>query len=59
MTWKILDILIYGGAAILLFFALREVFMWYFKINERIKLHKETNELLKQLTNNSEEKTAD
>lgn len=36
--------------AIGIFFALREVFCWYYKINERIHLQKETNRLLKELT---------
>lgn len=34
---------------ILLFLLLREVVMWYWKINERIKLQKETNVLLSKL----------
>lgn len=34
---------------ILLFLLLREVVMWYWKINERIKLQKETNVLLAKL----------
>jgi len=39
------------GLAILfgLFLLLRELICWYYKINERIRLHKETNALLKQL----------
>lgn len=58
MNWTILDIVIYGGIGIVLFFALRELFMWYYKINERIELHKETNKLLKELLDKKEE-TAD
>gem|GEM_PF-5399894 len=27
----------------------REVIMWYYKVNERIELQKETNRLLKKL----------
>lgn len=44
-------IFIVGGfiAAFLVFMALREVANWYFKINDRIKLQQETNELLKKL----------
>ena len=34
---------------IILFLLLREVVMWYWKINERIKLQKETNVLLSKL----------
>jgi len=35
--------------AIGLFLLLREVFCWYYKINERLKLHQETNELVKKI----------
>ncbi len=36
-----------------LFLLLREVVMWYYKINERIALMKEQNSLLKQLLTKS------
>jgi len=36
---------------IVLFFILRELFCWYWKINERITHHTETNNLLKDLIN--------
>ena len=39
---------------ILLFLLLREVVMWYWKINERIKLLKETNDLLAKLLSKNE-----
>lgn len=32
-----------------IFFALRQLFTWYWKINERINLQKETNAYLKKL----------
>lgn len=32
-----------------LFFTLRELICWYYKINESIKLRKETNELLRTM----------
>lgn len=34
---------------IILFFVCRELFCWYYKINERIALQKETNRLLRKL----------
>ena len=35
--------------AVIAYFLLREVFCWYYKINERIKLQNETNDLLKKI----------
>jgi hypothetical protein len=35
--------------AILLFFLLRELMCWYYKINTRAELQKETNKLLREL----------
>jgi hypothetical protein len=47
------DIIINGACiiaiAILLFFLLREVMCWYYKINKQIELQKETNDLLSKL----------
>lgn len=37
--------------ALALFLAGRELVCWYFKINERVKLRQDTNELLKKLLN--------
>jgi hypothetical protein len=37
------------GVLLLLFLALREVNTWYWKINERIRLQNETNELLRKI----------
>ena len=37
--------------AVVLFIALREVFCWYWKINERIALQKETNSILAAIAN--------
>ena len=41
--------LIVSIVSILLFLALRRFNCWYWKINERIALQQETNELLKEL----------
>ena len=43
--------IIYSIIIIVLFFILRELFCWYWKINERITLQTETNNLLKDLIN--------
>jgi hypothetical protein len=47
------DIVMYIIMAVVLFsilcFALREVYCWYCKINQRIELQKETNALLQKL----------
>ena len=42
-----------AGIAIFLtiFLLLRELVCWYFKINERMKIQKETNNLLKKILN--------
>lgn len=37
------------GVAFGVFIILRELMCWYYKINERIKLQKEANRLLKKL----------
>jgi hypothetical protein len=45
---------------ILLFLALRKFVCWYYKINKRIELMEETNQLLKKITIKSpEEETSD
>ena len=41
--------LVVSVVSILLFLVLRSFNCWYWKINERIALQKETNDLLKQL----------
>ena len=41
--------LVVSVVSILLFLALRRFNCWYWKINERIALQQETNELLKEL----------
>ncbi len=43
------QIVILVFVVVTVFMAGREIFNWYFKINERIKLQQETNELLKKL----------
>lgn len=47
-------ILIAFGFAILSFFILRDVMLWYYKINKRIELQEETNRLLKILVEEKE-----
>lgn len=42
-------LLVFLGISIGIFLLLREVNNWYWKINERIALQKETNALLKKL----------
>ena len=55
--------LVYGIIAVLVivlvFLALREFNCWYWKINERIKLQKEQNELLQELINNKTQDTTE
>ena len=45
----IVSILIGLALIIILFIILRELVMWYWKINERINLQKETNAYLRKL----------
>lgn len=47
-------ILIAFGVFILGFFILRDVMLWYYKINKRIELQEETNRLLKILVEEKE-----
>lgn len=47
-------ILIAFGITILGFFILRDVMLWYYKINKRIELQEETNRLLKILVEEKE-----
>lgn len=51
---NIIPALLVIAILILLFLLLREVVMWYWKINERIKLQKETNVLLAKLLSKNE-----
>ena len=39
-----------------IWFLIRELICWYYKINERVKLQKETNELLEKLLSKIENK---
>ena len=41
---------------IVVWLIIRELICWYYKINERIKLQKETNELLEKLLSKFENK---
>jgi hypothetical protein len=47
-------ILIAFGVSILSFFILRDVMLWYYKINKRIELQEETNRLLRILVEEKE-----
>ena len=55
----ILIILLIIGFCLLLFLILRELACWYFKINERIELQKETNSLLKGMLRELEDSAPD
>jgi hypothetical protein len=50
----ITQIIIFFIIFVIIFLIMREVNLWYFKINKKIELQEETNRLLKQLV---EEKT--
>ncbi len=43
------QIIIFFIIFVITFLIMREVNLWYFKINKKIELHEETNRLLKQL----------
>lgn len=55
MSEPIVGILTALVILIIIFLILRELVMWYWKINERIELQKETNELLKKLIEKQKE----
>lgn len=42
--------------SILLFFAMREINCWYWKINKKIELQEKTNELLEKLIDQNQRK---
>ena len=42
-------VLVVAGVLIGMFFLFREIFCWYYRINERVDLQKETNRLLKKI----------
>ena len=46
---QIISSVTFIAIAIVLFIVFREVIMWYYKINERVKLQKDTNELLTKI----------
>ncbi len=54
IVWIILWVIV----VVVLWLLLRELVCWYYKINERISLQKETNELLKKLLQKMSEKEA-
>lgn len=41
--------IIVGAIVIALFFLLRNLVLWYYRINDRFVLHNETNQLLKDI----------
>ena len=49
MDEEVLVIILIVVLAIVLFFALRELFCWYYKVNKRIKLLEEQNGYLKEI----------
>jgi hypothetical protein len=55
MSEPIVGILTALVILIIIFLIIRELVMWYWKINERIELQKETNELLKKLIEKQKE----
>jgi hypothetical protein len=55
MSEPIIGILTALVILIVIFLIIRELVMWYWKINERIELQKETNELLKKLIEKQKE----
>ena len=50
MSSEVIILLIIVGLAIAFILAIREIIAWYFKINEMLKVMKETNVLLENLT---------
>lgn len=54
MENAIVTVLVIVVVLLLLFLILREVMCWYWKVNERILLQKETNRLLRKLIDNNE-----
>ncbi len=50
-SWNNLIILV---AIVVFWLVCRELVCWYYKINEKIKLQKKTNELLEQILNKLE-----
>ena len=53
-NWTTLLIVLVVG--VLIFLLLREVNCWYWKVNRRIELQEETNDLLKKLVSKTEKK---
>ena len=55
-SYNATTLVIIFGIAVVLFFALREVNCWYWKINRHIELQEETNNLLQKLVDQSNKK---
>lgn len=47
--WKLTYLLAAIAALAGIFFLIREIMCWYYKINRRVELQEETNKLLKRL----------
>ena len=54
--YRSINLFIMIGLLLVLFLLSRNFLCWYFKINERVKLLKEQNDLLKQLTQGANSK---
>lgn len=52
------QIIIFFIVFVIIFLIMREVNLWYFKINKKIELHEETNRLLKQLVDEKVKKNS-
>jgi hypothetical protein len=52
--FSIIAIVLGISLGVFVFILLRDVFLWYFKINVRIKLMEEQSRLLRKLANESE-----
>lgn len=52
-NYNINYLILFGLLAIVLYFVLRELNCWYWKINKRIELQEETNRLLKKIIENN------
>jgi hypothetical protein len=56
MGKELLVILLTAGISLIIFLACREIVCWYFKINKRVELLEEQNELLKKVHDELEKK---
>lgn len=49
MEDRAIEILIIIGVLVVLFLVLRELVCWYYKVNERIELQKDSNTILRKI----------